>query len=253
MMKPVAVVTLLAAVPLLATEASADTVTAEADTLVVVTPNAPVVVQQGGPSAVAPAISPPGAAEVPPAPQPRTGAPQNEDWSNVSHINGTPVKVGERGDYLYKFKKTNISANPFGVFFGYYDLAVSHALGQNLVASVSIGGWDFDDDWSQGYQISATLPLYFRRAYSGPYLEGGLLMRVDTTTDYYAAPLSSCIDCSYYYEEDNDAWIGPQLLLGWHWTFDSGLNLAMAFGVAKRFSDDNETDANGYFRVGYAF
>lgn len=249
MMKPAAV-TLLFAVPLFASSASADTVTTEADTLVVVTPNAPVIVQQGGAPAQ-PAFAPPGAAEMPPPPPPpANGAPQNEAWSNVSHINGTPVKVGERGDYLYKFRKTNISANPFGFFFGYYDIAASHALSQNLAASVSISGWDMDDGYSQGYQISATLPLYFRRTYSGPYLEGGLLMRADTDDDYYAYS-GDCYDCMSY--DSNDSWIGPQLLFGWHWTFDSGLNLAMAFGVAKHMNQDGDTDANGYFRVGYAF
>jgi hypothetical protein len=54
---------------------------------------------------------------------------------------------------------------------------------------------------------------------------------------------------------DSQTWIGPQLLFGWHWTFDSGLNVNFAFGVAKHIddSDNNSTDANGYFRVGYAF
>src|SRR5262249_10030090 len=107
MLKPAVTASLL----LLPFVAHADTETTSADTLVVVTPNAPVVVTQGaGPQSVTQPLSPPGAAEMPPAPR----APQNEDWNNVSHINGTPVKVGERNDYLYKFKKSNIAANPFG-------------------------------------------------------------------------------------------------------------------------------------------
>jgi hypothetical protein len=244
MMKPAVTVALALAAPLaLLSSASADTVTTEADTLVVVTPNAPVVVQQGGPSAA------PGATDMPPAaPAPVYAAPQNEDWNNVSHINGAPVKVGERGDYLHKFKKTNISGNPFGPFFGYYDLAVSHALGNNLGATVAISGWDMNDGYTQGWQLSATLPLYFRRTFSGPYLEGGLIMRTDTGGDEY-------YDDYYYEEMDSQTWIGPQLLFGWHWTFDSGLNVNFAFGVAKHIddSDNNSTDANGYFRVGYAF
>jgi hypothetical protein len=244
MMKP-AVTAALLALPLLATSAHGDTTTTQADTLVVVTPNAPVVVQQG----VAP-----GAAEMPP-PAPvaapayaPSGAPQNEDWNNVSHINGVPVKVGERGDYLYKFKKTNISGNPFGPFFGYYDLAVSHALNQNLAASVSVSGWDMDDGYTQGWQLSATLPLFFRRTFSGPYLEGGLLMRTDTSESDYGY-YSDCYDCTM----DSRSWVGPQLLFGWQSTFDSGLNVALAFGVAKHMNGDKETDGNGYFRVGYAF
>jgi len=246
MMKPT--VTAALALSLFATQsASADTVTTEADTLVVVTPNAPVVVQQGGP-----AIQPPGAAEMPPAaPTAGVATPQNEDWNNVSHINGTPVKVGERSAYLYKFKKTNISGNPFGPFFDYYDLAVSHALGQNLVASVAISGWDVGN--SGGYQISATLPLYFRRAYSGPFLEGGLLMRTDMSESYTESYDQYGNAYSYETMDDSSSWIGPQLMFGWHSTFDSGLNVAFAAGFAKRLESNGDTEGNAYFRVGYAF
>lgn len=241
---------------LIASSAFADTETREVDTLVVVTPNAPVVVNQGAPAApvAQPAYAAPGAAEMPPpppaypAPATANGAPQNEDWNNVSHINGVPVKVGERQDYLYKPKKFNIATNPFGYFFGYYDIAGSMALGQNLAASVAITGWD--QDYSTGYQLSATLPLFFRKTFSGPYLEGGLLIR-ETKHDWY----DDCYDCTYASSSmDTDSWVGPQLLFGWQWTFDSGLNVAFAAGVAKQMgNDDQDTDANGYFRVGYAF
>jgi hypothetical protein len=232
--------------------AFADTQTTTAETLVVVTPNAPVVVTQGQPMSVAQPIMAPGAAEMPPvaaAPQTANGAPQNEHWSNVSHINGIPVKVGERTDYLYKPKKYNLSTNPFGFFFGYYDIAGSMALSQNLAATVAVTGWDLGD-YEQGYQLSATLPLYFRKTFSGPYLEGGLLVRASENEDYYYA--GDCID--YCSSSETDSWAGPQLLFGWHWTFDSGLNVQFAFGVAKQMgNDDRETDANGYFRFGYAF
>lgn len=251
MMKPAVT---FASLLLLAATASAETVTTEADTLVVVTPNAPVIVHQGGaPQSVAQPLTPPGAAEMPPPPPsaPANAAPQNESWSNVSHINGTMVKVGERGDYLYKFKKTNIAANPFGLFFGLYDISVTHALGQNLALSGSVTR--VDDEFTQ---FSATLPIYFKRAYSGPFLEPGLIIRSQKDYSY-----SDCYDCSYsgggYGEEMTTSWTGPQMMLGWHWTFDSGLNLAAAFGVAKRLNNTNDygdnTEANGYFRVGYAF
>jgi hypothetical protein len=239
-------------VPLFATAARAETVTATADTLVVVTPNAPVVVNTNG-EAQAPAIQPPGATEIPPAPPTAVnGAPQNEDWNNVSHINGVPVKVGERNDYLYKFKKTNLAVNPFGLFFGYYDASASHALSNNLALSVGITGWSFDGGDDHGFQFTATAPLYFRRTFSGPFLEGGLIIR--TTEDEY---VYDCYDCSSSGGSMSNSWVGPELLFGWHWTFDSGLNIAMAAGVAKRMNDANDygdgTEANGYFRVGYAF
>lgn len=248
MLKPAAFASLLL---LASTSAFADTETTTADTLVVVTPNAPVVVTQGAPAAQP--VMAPGAAEMPPpapaaVPATAGGAPQNEDWSRVSHINGVPVKVGERQDYLYATKKFNLSANPFGFFFGYYDIAGSMALGQNLAATVAISSWSFGE-WDSGYQLSATLPLYFRKTFSGPFLEGGLLIRSSTSEDYGYA--YDCIDCSM---TTTDSWAGPQLLFGWHWTFDSGLNVAFAAGLAKQMGNqDADTDGNAYFRVGYAF
>ena len=222
--------------------ADGETVTTTADTLVVVTPNAPIVVNQGAPGAV-----PVGAAEMPPAAAPvapiapvvaANGAPQNESWDNVSHINGTPVKVGERSQYLYAFKKTNISGNPFGLFFGLYDISVARAVSQNFAVNGALTLLDVGS--VTAYQLSATVPLYFRRTFSGPFLEGGLLVRG-------ALGEVDCHSCM-------DTYAGPQLLFGWHWTFDSGLNVQMAFGVAKAVDDgSDEPDANGYFRVGYAF
>ena len=188
MFKPVAVTAAsLLVVAAASTSVLADTVTTEADTLVVVTPNAPVVVQQGQPAPVAQPVMAPGAAEMPPpppAPGTMNGAPQNEAWGNVSHINGVPVKVGELQDYQFKTKKFNLATNPFGYFFGYYDISGSMALGRNLAASVAITAWDLSD-YEQGYQLSATLPLYFRKTFSGPYLEGGLLIR-ETKDQSYA-------------------------------------------------------------------
>ena len=261
MLKPAVTASLLiaAATTTSAFAQEATTTTTTADTLVVVTPNAPVIVTQGGaPVAVTQPVSAPGAMEVPPppvAPAVMNGAPQNESWSNVSHINGVPVKVGERQDYLFKPKKYNLSANPFGFFFGYYDIAASMALGSNLAATVAVTGWDLSE-YEQGMQLSATLPLYFRKTFSGPFLEAGLLVRTSDEEDYYYA---DCYDCSSYdYQESSNSWVGPQLMFGWHWTFDSGLNTSFAFGVAKRLNGDNNSydsgpEANGYFRVGYAF
>jgi hypothetical protein len=243
MMKP-AVTVAMFLVPLLATSASyADTTTTTADTLVVVTPNAPIVVNQGGPQQVQQVEAEiQGPSATPVRPQTANGAPQNEDWNNVSHINGVPVKVGERGDYLYdNGKRTNISANPFGLFFGYYDISVAHALSRNIAANVSVSGSAGDF-----YQVSATLPIYFRRTFSGPYLEPGLLVRSERSYD--------CYDCT---DTMSDAWLGPQMMFGWQWTFDSGLNVSMAAGVAKHVDHQDEYDDgnefNGYFRVGYAF
>ena len=200
--------------------------------------------------AVAPAISPPGADEMPPVPP---APPQNEDWSNVSHINGHPVPVGDRNQYLYSYKKTDIMVDPFSPFLGYYDAAISHGLNQNLAISVGVSGWNTSNE--TGLQITASAPIYFRRTFSGPYLEPGLIFRTTTSKD--EVDYAVCAGCTVMPSSSSgDSWAGPELLFGWHWTFDSGLNIALASGLAKRMDHDTYADGvevNGYFRAGYAF
>jgi len=242
----------LASIALVPALAHADTETTSAQTLVVVTPQAPVVVTSA-PAAPAQAVQAPGAAEMPPIPAP-PAAPQNEDWSNVSHINGQLVPVGQRNDYLYRFRKTNIATNPIGMMFGYYGISVSTALTQNVALRFDASAWSTDHGSRSGYEVGVTAPIYFRRTYSGPYFEPGLLIHGDSTsydTSY------DCVDCS---TSSGNHWVGPQMLFGWAWMFDSGLNVSAAFGAAKRMStssmdsySSDEPAPVGYFRLGYAF
>ena len=223
---------------------------------VVVTPTAPVVIVQ------APGSIPPGAEEEPPAPAPTPAAvapaaPQNEAWSNVSHINGVPVAVGERNRYLYAFKRTNLAVNPFGLLFGYYEGGAQFGISQNVALSVSGAYYSLGNNGDvSGYQIAASAPIYFRRTFSGPFLEPGVIARSSRDRVYYDGACAYGTSCSS--PDNSHNWAGIEMLFGWQWTFDSGLNVAMAFGVAKhlasnRMESTDDADANGYFRVGYAF
>jgi len=239
------VLALLAPVAALADDS---TQTTSANTLVVVTPNAPVVIQQGqGPGAQATEMEAPPVASATPA------APQNEDWNNVSHINGSIVPVGERGAYLKRFRKANIAANPIAWMFGYYSLSASYAVGENIVVrgDVSFGK---QLEGGDGVELGASLPIYFRRAYSGPFIEPGLIVRtVQADTSTYGAPSGNSTMST------TNAQTLVEMMIGWHWSFDSGLNMAMAFGAARELSNSNGQAASdnphpaGYFRIGYEF
>ena len=170
-------------------------------------------------------------------------APMNEDWQNVSHINGQIVKVGERGDYLIKYKKTNVSSNPIGWMFGFYGLSVSHAVSPNI--AVRADGNLFDVDGGGGYEVGLTVPIYFKRVYQGPFLEGGVMVRQLDDEDCYDG---ECMQ--------NAPNVGPQVLFGWHWSFDSGANVALAFGAFRPMNDgktQDDVEPAGYFRIGYAY
>lgn len=220
------------------------------DQLVVVTPNAPIVINNGGAIAAptAPgAIAPIGAAATGAA----VAAPQNEDWNDVSHINGTLVKVGERSDYILRYRKTNISSNPIGWMMGFYGLSVSHAVHPNVAVRVDANLFDFE--YSTGYEFGASLPIYFRRVYSGPFIEPGIITRGFRST-YDDSTYYCDYDCG---GDSSSTMVGPEVMFGWHFTFDSGLNIAAAFGIARNLSNDDEygedIEPAGYFRVGYAF
>ena len=225
-----------------------DTQTTHADTLVVVTPNAPVIVQQGGPSTQG-APGSLGPITQPDQVQPNNGAPQNEDWENVNHINGTVVPVGERGAYLKKFRRVNLSTNPIGWMAGFYGVSASYAVSENVVIRGDVNvGKQFEHD--DGIEVGISAPIYLKRAYSGPFIEPGLL--VQSWKDSY--------DYAYYGDSygssaSTTGRVLVEMLAGWHWTFDSGLNFALAAGASREINGDSGSDPHfaGYFRVGYAF
>ncbi|MFT3699880.1 MAG: hypothetical protein QM831_42445 [Kofleriaceae bacterium] len=225
--------------------AATGTRTTTADTLVVVTPNAPVVVTNGQ----AQASQAPGAQENPPAPAPAAGqaAPMTNNWNDVSHINGTVVPYGEHNTYLNTYKKVNISADPIAMMFGYYQFAGSYAVSQNVALSVQFSAWSRDNGSSSGTEFAVSAPIYLKRAYSGPFVEPGLIIHTDSSSN-------DCYDCYADTSTMGTSYVGPEMLVGWSWLFDSGLNMSFAIGASKRIDSNNsDPDPAGYFRVGYAF
>ena len=141
---------------------------------------------------------------MPPAPP---AAPQNEDWNNVSHINGSIVPVGERNQYLYSLQEEQPAVEPDRV-------DVRLLPGRRLARAVAehrrepqISGWSTEHGNESGYQIAPTLQVYFKRTFSGPFLEGGLVIasrRATTATAY------DCYDCSTHRRRRSD-WVGPEV------------------------------------------
>ncbi len=161
----------------------------------------------------------------------------------LSHINGTPVKVGEHREYYYGYKPVNISANPLGWIIGIYGVSGSYALNNRVAIRGDVTVYSPVDDDDEGFELNVSAPIYFRHMYSGFFLEPGIMLR-----EYKNSP-----------EDDGETTFGPMVLAGWHHTWDSGLNVSYAFGLGRDLSsddnkfDDDEPFVNGYFRVGYNF
>ncbi len=168
-----------------------------------------------------------------PPPPPPPGA--------VSALEGQLVRVGDQNQYVYSHKRWNVSTNPVAWILGSFGLSVSYALGDHVALRGDLNLINFDG--LSGYEAGIGLPLYFRRTYSGLFLEPGLVMR---NLDHHSGDV-----------------LGPQVLVGWHWTWDGGFNVAVAAGVGRNWAesedgyDDFETDLeifpNGYLRFGYSW
>jgi hypothetical protein len=196
------------------------------------------------PSNTAPALAP-------------TTAPQNADWSNVSNINGQLVPVGEKNNYLYEFKRTNISANPVGWIMGLYGVSASYALDDHLAIRGELDYWSPPDSNGQTMtEGDLSLPIYFRRTYQGAFIEPGVVVRQTQDPNYYSYDSTTGTE---YTTTRTTSQFGPQVLVGWHWTWESGLNVAVAVGVGRNLNhDQNDYSSdpyipNGYMRFGYAF
>jgi len=173
---------------------------------------------------------------------------------DVSNIHGQLVPVGDQNQYRYSFRRWNLSTNPLGMVVGFYGVSLSRAVHNNVALKGDVTFLAPVDSDDTGIELSLTAPIYLRRAYQGPFIEPGVLVRrIWSESDgmYGQASTTSSQE------------VGPQVLAGWHWSWDSGLNLALALGVGRNLAhedeapgehhDDSPLMVNGYMRVGYSF
>ncbi len=201
------------------------------------------------PGVTPPPPPPPYAAPPPAAPGQAAGSeapPAGGEGGDYWHIQGAPVAVGDHNQYYYGFRRTNISSNPLGWLFGFYGVSLSYGISEHIALRGDFNYFDIIDSEAHGVELGVGVPFYFRRTYSGLFLEPGFILRQFGEDDFY---------------EDNTTF-GPQMLIGWHWMWDSGFNFALAAGGGRNWSredseessfDDDEPFFNGYLRFGYAF
>ena len=159
-----------------------------------------------------------------------------KDGDRVSTLNGQLVEVGERNRYHLNAPKFNIGINPFGVMTGIYSGSAALALGEVVALHGDVSYNEHDSEW----EMSLGTQLYFKKMFSGVYLEPGVVRK----------------------ERGNI--FGPQVMLGYNWYWDSGMNVSIAAGIGRNLNDSDDTYldedddridnfGNGYFKVGYAF
>jgi hypothetical protein len=169
----------------------------------------------------------------------------------VSSVNGQLVPVGDQNRYRHAYKTWNLSTNPLGYTFGLYGVSVSRALHPHFALRADLGYFHETGGSERGFEVGLTAPIYFRRAYSGLFLEPGVLLR-RTWNGGQGGGVGGVEGLD---AEGTRTAMGPQVLIGYHWLWDGGLNAAVAIGAARNLnsSDGNDVVPAGYLRFGYAF
>jgi hypothetical protein len=165
--------------------------------------------------------------------------------SDVSTLNGELVPVGEANRFRYSHPRWNVSSNPLGWIIGSYGASVSYAPLSQVAVRGDVSYYRNEGD--RGFELGLGAPIYFRKMYSGFFLEPGLTFKVLSNDDSGTRERTTVV--------------GPQVMLGWHWFWDSGLNVAAALGAGRNwnssssgtFDDYNEIFPAYYLRFGYAF
>jgi hypothetical protein len=177
----------------------------------------------------------------------------NADEYSTIKTDGQLVPVGEKHRYRNAYNTWNIWTNPFGYFFGDFNIGASYAVHQNIKINIEpqliyyflsqpkvIGG---------GGTLSTS--IFFNRVYDGFYLEpGARLLYLSQERTLGSAKVSGIAG-------------GPQLIGGWGWLWDSGFNISMGLGIGYFWGsvgrDVKDTDSfqgivpAGNMQFGYTF
>jgi hypothetical protein len=179
-----------------------------------------------------------------------------ESPAGVSEVDGQLVKVGDHTQYENDVKKWNVSTNPLGLIYGSYGLSVGYSLSNNIALRADVNYIDALHSDDSAFELGLSAPIYFRKTYLGVFIEPGVaLQRL-----HVAAGVN---DDGEAIKDETVTMVGPEMLIGYHWNWDSGLNIAIAAGLGRNFntsgSDSNDSRADddffgaGYLRVGYSF
>jgi hypothetical protein len=163
------------------------------------------------------------------------------------------IPVGDKHMFTNTYKTWNVWTNPFGFFFGSFNIGASYALHQNIKVNVEpqfiyyfsaspkvVGG---------GATISSS--IFFNKVYQGFYLEpGARILYLSQNQTLGSSDVNGVVG-------------GPQLVAGWGWTWDSGFTVNMGLGMGYFWGsvgrDITDTDSfqgvlpAGNFQFGYSF
>jgi hypothetical protein len=144
----------------------------------------------------------------------------SDEYSTIK-TDGQLIPVGEKNRYKNSYNTWQIWSNPFGYFWGKFNIGVSYAINQNIkinaepefiyyfAASPKVVGF--------GGTLSST--IFFKKMYDGFYLEpGGQILYLSQKQTVGSNDVTGTVG-------------GPQLVGGWGWVWDSGFTVNLGMGV----------------------
>lgn len=148
-----------------------------------------------------------------------------------------------------------LATDPIAPLHGHYALSASYALGSHVAirADAAVGDRADQPDGHALAQGSVSLQLFLDRAFHGPFLEPGLVVR---RTPMFGALVE---DPGGYGVIADDFHILPEVLLGWQWLYHDRYSLAVAAGAAAvpqvpyGVLGEPTYSTETYVRLGYAF
>ena len=108
-----------------------------------------------------------------------------------------------------------------------------------MYAPATLGNLDNSHAWSAGIGV----PIYFERAFHGPFVELGAVAKRVVGLGYSE-------ELGNYAVGQRES--GPQAFVGWEWTFPSGMHLSYSLG-AWRDLDSGYTGNLHEIRAGFAW
>lgn len=155
-----------------------------------------------------------------------------------------------------------VATDPIGLFAARYALSATFVRSRWVALRADVEVIDDTSGFGAGgWRAALSFPLYLQRPLHGPYVEPGLAL-VDRVVGYavtgggiggLGGMGSGAIPAVVAMRERRAE---PQIFVGWQWSFPSGLHLAAAVGVSRRFAPDGSGSSvaipESYLRVGYA-
>jgi hypothetical protein len=151
-------------------------------------------------------------------------------------------------------RTVSLGVNPLGWMMGFYGISATVALSEHTALRADGTYIRLRDDY-QSYEFELGLPIYLVDRFDGLFIEPGLSLRRSRGSAF----VSTLENPPPRYRDQPVSHLrGANLLVGWHWMSDSGVNLAVAAGLAFLTEVDEMHDetvepvANGYLRLGFA-